>query len=52
MSPLPWRITSIALCVLLTAVLASAHEARPVYLELKEKEPGHFTVLWRTPVLA
>jgi len=49
---LRWRITSIALCVLLTVVLASAHEARPAYLELKEKGPGHFTVLWRTPVLA
>jgi hydrogenase/urease accessory protein HupE len=30
----------------------SAHEARPAYLEIKEKSPGQFNVLWRTPVLA
>ena len=29
-----------------------AHEARPAYLEMKETAPGHFSVLWRTPVLA
>jgi len=29
-----------------------AHEARPAYLEIKETEPGQFSVLWRTPVLA
>lgn len=46
-----WRIL-VAAGVLLTAVLASAHEARPAYLELKETGPGRFTVLWRTPVLA
>lgn len=45
-------------CVLLLAWLflitpvASAHEARPAYLELKETAPGQFSVLWRTPVLA
>ena len=32
--------------------IASAHEARPAYLEIKETAPGQFTVLWRTPVLA
>ena len=42
----------IAVCVLLSASSASAHEARPAYLELKETAPGRFTVLWRTPVLA
>jgi len=31
---------------------AFAHEARPVYLEIKETEPDQFSVLWRTPVLA
>jgi hydrogenase/urease accessory protein HupE len=32
--------------------VASAHEARPAYLEIKETAPGQFSVLWRTPVLA
>jgi len=36
----------------LTASAASAHEARPAYLELRETAPGRFDVLWRTPVLA
>ena len=31
---------------------ASAHEARPAYLEIKETSAGKFSVLWRTPVLA
>ena len=40
--------------ILLAAVVAPlhAHEARPAYLEIKEIEPGRFSVLWRTPVLA
>jgi hydrogenase/urease accessory protein HupE len=46
-----WRIL-FAVVVLLSAVLASAHEARPAYLELKEIAPGRYMVLWRTPVLA
>jgi hydrogenase/urease accessory protein HupE len=46
-----WRIL-FAVVVLLSAVLASAHEARPAYLELKETTPGRYMVLWRTPVLA
>jgi hydrogenase/urease accessory protein HupE len=32
--------------------LAHSHEARPAYLEINETAPGHYTVLWRTPVLA
>src|ERR1039457_5738953 len=39
-------------CLLLASTIASAHEARPAYLEIKETAPGQFTVLWRTPVLA
>ena len=45
-------------CVVLAAALgfsaspASAHEARPAYLEIRETAPGQFSVLWRTPVLA
>jgi hydrogenase/urease accessory protein HupE len=42
--------------MLVTAPLAAptvwAHEARPAYLEIKETDPGRFSVLWRTPVLA
>ena len=32
--------------------VASAHEARPAYLEIQETAPGQFRLLWRTPVLA
>jgi len=38
--------------LLLAVSVASAHEARPCYLELKETSAGQFEVLWRTPVLA
>jgi hypothetical protein len=31
---------------------ARAHEIRPAYLDLKETAPGHYDVLWRTPILA
>jgi hydrogenase/urease accessory protein HupE len=31
---------------------AHAHEVRPAYLDLKENAPGHYDVLWRTPVLS
>ena len=33
-------------------VPASAHEARPAYLEIKETAVGRYDVLWRTPVTA
>ena len=43
-------------CALLAAALslpsAWGHETRPAYLEIKEIEPGQFSVLWRTPVLS
>ncbi len=39
-----------ALGVLLVSALASAHEIRPAYLELREEEPGKFSVLWKTPM--
>ncbi len=45
-------LPSLAAIVLLLSAVASAHEARPAYLELKETAPGRFTVLWRTPVLS
>jgi hydrogenase/urease accessory protein HupE len=31
---------------------ASAHDARPAYLQIEETAPGRFHVLWRTPVLS
>jgi hydrogenase/urease accessory protein HupE len=49
---LRWRILFVAAFVLLNVVWASAHEARPAYLELKETAPGQYVVLWRTPMLA
>jgi len=52
MSSARLRLIPILACVLFSGVFASAHEARPAYLELKETAPGQFTVLWRTPVLA
>ena len=45
------RRGSIAAVVLAVLPLAAlAHEARPAYLELREREPGNFTVLWKTPM--
>jgi hydrogenase/urease accessory protein HupE len=41
-----------ALIAIFAAGLASAHEARPAYLEITETAPGRFELLWRTPVLA
>ena len=38
--------------MLFVALAASAHEARPAYLEIKETAPGQFSILWRTPVLS
>jgi len=51
-SPARVRLIPILACVVLSGLFASAHEARPAYLELKETAPGQWTVLWRTPVLA
>jgi hydrogenase/urease accessory protein HupE len=31
---------------------ASAHDARPAYLQIQEITPGRYAVLWRTPVLS
>ena len=46
------RFARVVACFLLASAIASAHEARPAYLEIKETAPGQFSVLWRTPVLA
>ncbi|MGO8970592.1 MAG: HupE/UreJ family protein [Myxococcaceae bacterium] len=47
-----WLLAGLFLGTLLTTSAAWSHDARPAYLELKETAPGHFDVLWRTPVLA
>lgn len=36
--------------LLLLAVPAWSHEVRPAYLELRENEPGIFSVLWKVPM--
>jgi hydrogenase/urease accessory protein HupE len=41
-----------ALCGLLAAPAATAHEARPAYLEITETSAGRYDVLWRTPLIA
>lgn len=37
--------------LLLAASWADAHEVRPAYLELTERAPGEFDVLWKLPAL-
>ena len=39
-------------CLLGATVSVSAHESRPAYLEIKETAVNHYSMLWRTPVLA
>lgn len=46
------RLAAVVLAGLLMAATASAHEARPAYLDIRETAPGRFSLLWRTPVLA
>jgi hydrogenase/urease accessory protein HupE len=38
--------------LLVCAPLATAHEVRPAYLEIKETVPSHYDIIWRTPVNA
>jgi hydrogenase/urease accessory protein HupE len=47
-----WLLAGQLFALLLVPLAASAHEARPAYLAIKETAPGQFSVLWRTPVLA
>src|SRR5262245_12132004 len=42
----------VAVVLLLPAVGALGHEARPASLEITEIGPGRYDVLWRTPLLA
>jgi hydrogenase/urease accessory protein HupE len=43
---------ALALCALALAPGASAHDARPAYLQIQEMTPGRYEVLWRIPVLS
>lgn len=52
MSRARWRLAGSVLAALLAAATASAHEARPAYLEIKETAAGKYDLLWRTPVLS
>jgi hydrogenase/urease accessory protein HupE len=52
-----WGWFPIALFGLLAALMlptsvARAHEVRPAYLQIDEVGPGHYQLLWRTPVLS
>lgn len=48
-----WRASAVLLLAWLAAgPAAQAHESRPASLELKERAPGQYDVLWRTPVLS
>ncbi len=40
-----------AISLILLASIASAHEVRPAFLELTERAPGEFDVLWKVPAL-
>lgn len=42
--------TLVFMFAVLTAA-ATAHEVRPAFLELKERAPGEFDVLWKVPAL-
>ena len=52
MNPSRLWLAGVMLAGLLAATAASAHEARPASLEIRETAPGQFSLLWRTPVLA
>ena len=52
MNRLTARLVGLSAGVVLAVSIASAHEARPAYLEIKETSPGQFSVLWRTPIMA
>ena len=41
----------LTLMLMLCAIAARAHEVRPAFLELTERAPGEFDVLWKVPAL-
>ena len=42
------RLFALALAFFATGA-ASAHETRPGYLELRERDPAHYELLWKRP---
>lgn len=42
---------ALALAVLLNATAARADELRPAFLELRERAPDEFSIVWKTPAL-
>ncbi len=44
-------LTSVATVLILALSSTSAHEVRPAFLELTERAPGEFDVLWKVPAL-
>jgi hydrogenase/urease accessory protein HupE len=49
----PLAALLVGLWAVLTGVVpASAHDARPAYLEITETTPGRYALLWRTPLLS
>jgi hydrogenase/urease accessory protein HupE len=41
----------LAIALLLIAMRVTAHEVRPAFLELTERTPGEFDVLWKVPAM-
>lgn len=45
-------LLALAMLVLAVPFSASAHEARPAYLQIDQVGPARYNVLWRTPLLS
>jgi hypothetical protein len=45
------KLLPVILLWILTGFAARAHEVRPAFLELTERAPGEFDVLWKVPAL-
>lgn len=48
---LVWQALGLGLALLAGVDVATAHPLAPSLLDLRETEPGHFSVLWRRPLL-
>lgn len=46
-----WRLALFVLLPAMFAGVASAHEMRPAYLEIRETAPDVFAVLWKVPAM-
>lgn len=46
------RVVHLLAALALPLSTALAHEIRPAYLQIDEVAPGHYQMLWRTPVLS